>query len=48
LKDAKRRVVEKVLETVKASERTVDEEFDLHYAKFNQMMGDVNEGEWLD
>lgn len=42
-KDAKRRVVESVLENVGASERTVDEEFDLHFAKYKTMIVDMNE-----
>ncbi len=34
-----------MLEAVKVSEKTVDEEFDVHHAKFNVMMGDLNECE---
>lgn len=43
LKDVKRRVVESTLEKVGASERTVDEEYDVHFSKFNAMMSDMNE-----
>ena len=39
----RRRVVETVLENVGASEKTVDEEFDMHVSKFNSMMFDMNE-----
>eukprot|EP00349_Pseudokeronopsis_sp_Brazil_P006004 CAMPEP_0202968046 /NCGR_PEP_ID=MMETSP1396-20130829/13158_1 /ASSEMBLY_ACC=CAM_ASM_000872 /TAXON_ID= /ORGANISM="Pseudokeronopsis sp., Strain Brazil" /LENGTH=448 /DNA_ID=CAMNT_0049693869 /DNA_START=1 /DNA_END=1347 /DNA_ORIENTATION=+ len=42
-KDAKRRVVESVLEGVGKSEKTVDEEFDTFYAKYQTMMNDLNE-----
>jgi len=43
LKDARRRVVESVLEGVGATERTVDDEFDMFVNKFNSMMQDLNE-----
>jgi hypothetical protein len=43
LKDAKRRVVESVLEGVGASEKTVDEEFNTYHAKYLTMMQDLNE-----
>lgn len=35
--------MESVLENVGASERTVDEEFDLHFAKYKTMIVDMNE-----
>jgi hypothetical protein len=35
--------VESVLENVGASEKTVDEEFDINYGKFTRMMLDLNE-----
>ena len=44
-KDARRRVVETVLENVGASEKTVDEDYDAHVAKFNNMITDMNECE---
>lgn len=43
LKDARRRVVETVLENVGASEKTVDEDYDIHVAKFSSMISDMNE-----
>eukprot|EP01040_Poterioochromonas_malhamensis_P006424 gene6424-6920_t len=43
LKDAKRRVVESVLEGVGASEKTVDEEFNTYHARYQTMMQDINE-----
>ena len=43
LKDAKRRVVETVLSAVGQSEETVDEEFNVHFKKFEAMMADLNE-----
>jgi hypothetical protein len=43
LKDARRRSVETVLEAVGASQSTVDEEFELYYKNFLEMMEDLNE-----
>ena len=43
LKDARRRVVETVLEKVGASEQTEDEVFDTHAARFETMCKDMNE-----
>eukprot|EP01031_Cornospumella_fuschlensis_P028539 gene28539-34450_t len=43
LKNAKRRVVESVLESVGAADRTVDEEFDLFHQRYTAMMVDMNE-----
>lgn len=43
IKDAKRRVVESVLEGVGKSEKTVDEEFDLFVSKYQTMLTDMNE-----
>jgi hypothetical protein len=43
LKDAKRRVVQSMYETVGTSERTVDESFNTHYAKYSNMMEDLRE-----
>lgn len=43
LKNAKRRVVESVLESVGAADRTVDEEFDLYHQRYTSMMVDMNE-----
>lgn len=43
LKDARRRAVETVLEVAGASERTEDEEYDTHVARFDIMEKDMNE-----
>ncbi len=43
LKDARRRAVETVLEVAGASERTEDEVYDTHVAKFDVMTKDMNE-----
>ena len=36
-------MTETVLEKVGKSERTTDEEFDIHVEKFRRMVGDINE-----
>jgi hypothetical protein len=43
LKDVKRRTVEQVMQTVGASEKTIDVEFDNHVYHFDECMGDMNE-----
>ena len=43
VKDARRRIVEKALETVGASEKTVDPDFDAHKKHFDSMVDDMNE-----
>ncbi len=43
LKDARRRAVETVLQTVGASENTEDKEYDVLHDKFLEMMEDLNE-----
>ncbi len=41
-------MVESVLEGVGKSEKTVDEEFDMFFAKYQAMMTDLNEcKQWL-
>ncbi len=36
-------MVETVLENVGASEKTIDEDYDVHVVKFNSMITDMNE-----
>ena len=43
LKDARRRVVETVLEKAGVAERTGDEVFDTHVARFDSLVKDMNE-----
>lgn len=43
MKDARRRAVETVLEAAGASEKTEDEEYDTHVARFDTMEKDMNE-----
>ena len=43
LKNVRRRSVETILQTVGASESTVDDEFDLLAKKFDSMILDMNE-----
>lgn len=40
-------MVESVLEGVGKSEKTVDEEFEMYYAKYQSMMNDLNECTFL-
>ncbi len=43
LKDAKRRVIESVLEKAGQSERTTDDNFETNYKQFKVMIDDINE-----
>ncbi len=38
--------METVLENVGASEKTVDEDYDMHVIKFAAMIADMNECKW--
>eukprot|EP01038_Epipyxis_sp_PR26KG_P013936 gene13936-18692_t len=42
-KDARRRIVETVLEKTGNAERTVDEDYEVHVTKFHEMTADMNE-----